>query len=111
MEDLISKPNFSQAAVSFMQEANVNLLGILTMVIQNDQPVRELLLIGDRQTVESMTSYLLHNDNASILDMKADSDVSSPTEIIDEDVVIMKLKQGNSKGSRKQVAPIMMSYF
>lgn len=111
MEDLISKPNFSQAAVSFMQEANVNLLGILTMVIQNDQPIRELVLIGDPRIVQNMASYLLHNENASILDIKEGSDTSSPLKIIDSGHVMMKLKQGNPKGSRKQVAPVMLSYF
>ena len=111
MEDLISKPNFSQAAISFMQEVDVNLLGVLTMVIQNDKPVRELVLIGDSQIVQNMASYLLHNENASILDIKEGSNTLSPLEIIDSGHVMMKLKQGNPKGSRKQVAPIMLSYF
>jgi hypothetical protein len=58
-----------------------------------------------------MASYLLHNENASILDIKEGSDTSSPLKIIDSGHVMMKLKQGNPKGSRKQVAPVMLSYF
>ena len=111
MEDLTSKPNFAQAAVSYMEEASINLLGVLTMVIQNDKPVRELLLIGDRDIVHNMTSYLMDNENASILDIRKSNDTTSQLETMDKDIIMMRLKQGNPKGSRKQVAPIMLSYY
>ena len=109
MEDLLSKDGFHDDAIAYMKEANVDLLGVLTMVIVDDKPQRELLLVGGSDRVGKMMEYLLNDDSAAFLDISKVDDVVA-IDAGDEDTIIVKLKQGNPKGSRKQVAPVMLSF-
>jgi hypothetical protein len=103
MNDLLAKNGFYEDAIAYMSEADIDLLGVLTMVIVNDKPQRGLLLVGTVTEVNSMTQFLLHSDSASYLEVtKANDDVEFGSGII-----AAILKQGNPKGSRKQVAPVM----
>lgn len=110
MEDLLSKPNFFPEAVEYMKDVNVTLLGVLTMTIVDDKPKREILLLGNSTIVEGMTFHILHSETASALNAKLErkSKLSSDVE---EETYMAVLTQGNSKASRKQVAPIMFAYF
>jgi len=106
MNDLLAKNDFYDDAVAYMSEAGIDLLGVLTMVIVDDKPQRELLLVGGEKKVGSMTRFLLHSDAASYLDVS----MANATVDIGGGMIAVKLKQGNSKGSRKQVAPIMLMH-
>ena len=106
MSDLMSKKSFYDDAIAYMAEAGIGLLGVLTMVIVDDKPQRELLLVGEENRVDSMTQFLLHSDAASFLEMsRANDDVT-----IGGGMIATELKQGNPKGSRKQVAPVMLMH-
>jgi len=103
MNDLLAKNGFYEDAIAYMSEADIDLLGVLTMVIVNDKPQRGLLLVGTVTQVNSMTEFLLHSDAASYLEVtKANDDVE-----LGSGIIAVILKQGNPKGSRKQVAPVM----
>jgi Inorganic pyrophosphatase/exopolyphosphatase len=108
MPTLLSKPNFMTMALAYMNQVNVTLLGVLTMTIVNDKPKREMLLLGDKQRVQEMTDFLLHNDAAVSLKIsKAEDDFH--VELDNDTMAAVHLKQGNPKGSRKQVAPVMLA--
>jgi exopolyphosphatase len=108
MEKLIAKDNFFQEAEKYMFEANVDLLGVLTMVIVDDIPQRELLLIGNTNKVEDMTEYLLKDTAAAHLKIVRGNMIES---LLGKNLSVSYLKQGNPKGSRKQVAPLMMAFY
>jgi len=106
MSDLMSKKSFYDDAIAYMAEAGIGLLGVLTMVIVDDKPQRELLLVGEENRVDSMTQFLLHSDAASFLELsRANDDVT-----IGGEMIATELKQGNPKGSRKQLAPVMLMH-
>ena len=107
MESLVAKTNFNQDAIKYMEEANVELLGVLSMVIVDDKPQRGLLLFGTSEKVSEMTTYLLNNEAAAHLKISIESELVS----VSEGMVTVKLNQGNPKGSRKQVAPLMMAQY
>eukprot|EP00557_Chaetoceros_sp_GSL56_P000115 CAMPEP_0176499302 /NCGR_PEP_ID=MMETSP0200_2-20121128/12853_1 /TAXON_ID=947934 /ORGANISM="Chaetoceros sp., Strain GSL56" /LENGTH=540 /DNA_ID=CAMNT_0017897709 /DNA_START=366 /DNA_END=1988 /DNA_ORIENTATION=+ len=119
MSSLLSKPNFFKEAMEYMEQVNVTLLGVLTMTIDNDDtPKREMLLMGDKKRVHELTDYLLYNDAAAALDISkanddGDGDDENGTPTIDfahdGTMAAVHLKQGNPKGSRKQVAPVMLA--
>ncbi len=128
MDHVLSKPNFRESAMEYMREVNVPLLGILTMVIVDDVPKRELLLVGlrsktkkENNVVHEMVDYLINHESASFLDITMhendddddddDDGACLDSRNNDEDVVLVRLQQGNPKGSRKQVAPTMLSFF
>ena len=104
VKSLVSKEGFYEHALSFMKEADVNLLGVLTMKIVDDKPQRELLLIGNKERTKIMTEYLMSSEAASFLDIS-----KQEVKDIDDDNVSVYFKQGNPKGSRKQVAPVMLA--
>ena len=110
MEKLVAKKEFYQDAMDYMEEANVDLLGVLTMVIVDDTPQRELLLVGNTDRVRNMTEFLLNDEAAAQL--KIESILVSEVDVfisVGDGLSVSKLKQGNPKGSRKQVAPLMMA--
>jgi exopolyphosphatase len=108
MQTLLSKPSFVTECMAYMEEVNVTLLGVLAMTIVDDKPKREILLIGDKQRVYEMSDYLLHNDAALSLKIsKAEEDLH--LDLANDTVAAVHLKQGNPKGSRKQVAPVMLA--
>jgi hypothetical protein len=58
--------------------------------------------------VYEMSDYLLHNDAALSLKIsKAEEDLH--LDLANDTVAAVHLKQGNPKGSRKQVAPVMLA--
>lgn len=107
IDKLISKSdNFLESAKMFIKDGNIELLGIMSMVIEEGNPRREMLLIGDKCKVKTMTDFLTKHNYASFLKISiSDSDNDSDTS---SDLTSRILSQGNIKGSRKQVAPAMM---
>eukprot|EP00978_Attheya_sp_CCMP212_P019207 scaffold53559_cov55-Attheya_sp.AAC.1 len=119
LDDFMSKPHLTNHVTEFMQSANVGLLGVMSMKIGVDgTPNREMLLFGsenesDNDPVDSMVQYLTGDEKSLFLNMK---DVPIGTDVLANDdssnlITMRRLYQGNTKGSRKQVAPVMLEYY
>jgi len=119
LDDFMSKSHLTNSVTEFMQSANVALLGVMSMKIGVDgTPNREMLLFGsenesDSDPVDSMVQYLTGDEKALFLNMK---DVPIGTDVLANDdspnlITMRRLYQGNTKGSRKQVAPVMLEYY
>lgn len=111
LEKLVAKDGFYHDAVSYMDDVDVDLLGVMTMVIVNDTPQREMLLLGKSDRVTTLTKYLLEDQSASHLQM-AGAKIEDKNEAMAKgNYSVSLLKQGNPKGSRKQVAPVIMGFY
>uniref|UniRef100_A0A7S3PY90 DHHA2 domain-containing protein n=1 Tax=Chaetoceros debilis TaxID=122233 RepID=A0A7S3PY90_9STRA len=107
-ETLVAKPYFKTKGLEYMRKVNINLLGALNMVIVDDKPQREIVLLGASDDVNKMAHFLVNDDSTSFLEISNTGYIeSSPS----DEFVAVTLKQGNPKGSRKQIAPAMMSFF
>jgi len=105
--DVALKPNFLEEAEAYMtKEAEVDLLLVLTLVIIDDEPKRSLMILGNEELVSNLCDFLLHHESAAFLEISKESD-----ETKENATKVIKLKQGNPKGSRKQVAPVVLSFF
>jgi inorganic pyrophosphatase/exopolyphosphatase len=107
ISSLLSKKDFEKQVMNYMGEANIALLGILSMTIVNGTPNREFLLIGHKTEVNALTEFFLDpNSSASFLEMSLEKNAS-----FSDDREYNFFKQKNPKGSRKQVAPVMINYY
>ncbi len=110
LDEMMAKKDFFRTIVKFMNEVNVDMLGVMCMVIVDDRPKRELLLIGD-STVEGLAVYLLSDSATKFLDISIVEDVTIEAQQNALDGLKMKrFRQGNPKGSRKQLAPLILSF-
>jgi exopolyphosphatase len=112
-DKMTTKELFYDSAISYMKEVDVDILGVMCMVIVNDKPQRELVLIGKKNgTINTLTNYLLTDNTAAFLDISLKEehclDVGGELE---DGFVVKRLFQGNPKGSRKQIAPVMLSFY
>ena len=104
----LAKDNSIEEIQSFMTQANVPLLAVLSSQFQNNEPRRELLICGtDAKLVDEMASYLLTSEKASMMQSE-----QVPLGIdADGSLAMKRFRQGNPKASRKQVAPILSSFY
>lgn len=106
----LSKDNLVEQVQSYMKQADIPLLVVMISQFRDNTPRRELLLCGtDDGLVNEMAKFLLTSPDASLMQAKAvplgiDDYASGP-------LVMQRLRQGNPKASRKQVAPIMLSFY
>ena len=108
LSKFLSKKNCVNSITRYMEEADVPLLGILTMTIVDDAPHREMLLAGRPDLVDAAAEYLTQSDDATFLEVE---EVDCPLDKAEEcNMRIRRFRQGNPKGSRKQVAPILMRF-
>ena len=108
LSKFLSKENCVASLIRYMEEADVPLLGILTMTIVDDAPHREMLLAGRLDLVDAAAEYLTQSDDAAFLEVE---EVDCPMDKAEEcSMRIRRFRQGNPKGSRKQVAPILMRF-
>ena len=93
---------------SFMKQEDVPILAVLSNQFHNNTPQREMLLCGtDEKLVNEMMTFLLMNPKASGIEAKEESlDVTNTGSL-----VLRRLRQANPKASRKQVAPILLSFY
>lgn len=112
---LLSKQHFRAQAEAYMvEEAKVDLLMVLSLVIVDGRPPkREVLVLGlsSSSVVSDMVDFLLHDESAAFLDFSMENNETSKTFSSDSGIKVVKLEQGNPKGSRKQVAPLVLSFF
>ena len=110
MDNLLVKDNFIDDLTSYMASSGVDLFGIMALNFQDGKPNRELLLTDtNSKIVDSFADYLLNHPDAAFLE------ISERKECVVDKVSgeiphIRVFKQGNGKGSRKQVAPVLLGY-
>jgi len=110
MDSILAKDNFIDDLTSYMASSEVELFGIMALNFQDGKPNRELLLTGtDRKVVDSFADYLLNHPDAAFLDISERKECVVDS-VSSEVPHIRVFKQGNGKGSRKQVAPILLGY-
>jgi len=110
LSDFLSKDDCIESIVKYQLPteggAGVPLLGILTMTLVDDRPYREMLLAGRPDLVDATAKYFVDSDDAAFLEAaEVDLDVM---EAVPEGFHIRRFRQGNAKGSRKQVAPVLL---
>ena len=117
----LEKNDFDGAAIRYMNDKGVNFLAVLSNVMvpndgdsaasQSKSPRREILLIGREETVEKAVDYLLGDPTTSFLEITAVEGQEGKLFPLNGTMVRRRLAQGNPKGSRKQVAPILRDFF
>lgn len=108
LSKFLSKESCVNSITRYMEEGDVPLLGILTMTIVDDAPHREMLLAGRLDLVDAAAEHLTQSDDAAFLEVE---EVDCPLDKAEEcNMRIRRFRQGNPKGSRKQVAPILMRF-
>ena len=110
MSSFLSKINFMNDTYDFMKKMNISILGVMSIVIVDNEPCRELILLGSNDDVNHLSDYLLNSDSTTFLD------ISIKKTTIDNDLNNSNLywkcfHQGNPKGSRKQLAPALLNFF
>lgn len=106
---ILSKPDFCNSALDYMKEVNVDMIGVLCMVIVNDTPQREIIMFGKQDEMDTLAEYLQNDSSTASLKI-APTDEGNNVRLIDE-YVMKTFRQGNPKGSRKQIAPVLLSFF
>lgn len=108
LSNFLSKADCVNSIARYIKEVETPLLGVLSMTVVDDTPHREMLLAGRPDLVDAAAEYLLKSEDAAFLEV---TEVECVLDRADEDKDGMKLRkfrQGNPKGSRKQVAPTLM---
>jgi len=109
MDSLLSKENFLDDLTAFAALSDVGLFGIMAVNFRDGKPNRELLLTGSNtEIVDSFTNYLLNHPDAAFLEITERKDCMDDGAY--NAAPIRVFQQGNGKGSRKQVAPILLGH-
>lgn len=116
-DSILSNDGFRDDLAAFVKSSDVGLFGILALKFGDDGvPRRELLLTGpDPVIVDSFARFLLEHPDAAFLEIaerEAGDDEGTGTGMDDNDAqpVVRVFRQGNGKGSRKQVAPVLLGH-
>ena len=113
MDFLIAKHNFINDLTSFVSMSDVDLFGILTIKHHDDGiPQRELLLTSSSlEVLDSFTNFLLNHPDAAFLEIVERKEcMVEDGSSSDGGAHIRVFRQGNGKGSRKQVAPTLLGH-
>ena len=106
LSNFLSKNGCADSITQYMENVDIPLCGVLTMTIVDDTPHREMLLAGWPNLVDAAAKYLTTSDDAAFLEVK-----EVECSLVDGDCMkYRRFRQGNPKGSRKQVAPILMRF-
>jgi exopolyphosphatase len=110
MDDLLTKEGFIDSMKSFIASEDVKLFGVLGVTFDNGKPERELLLAGnDDNIVDSFSQFLLEHSDAAAMEIVEREDCRDV--ITSQDSMRMRVfRQGNAKGSRKQIAPLLLQH-
>jgi len=106
LDDFMSKSDLISSMESFMQKHQISLLGVMSCIIENDTPIRSMVFFSkDLFLMKSLEKFFMENTQASSLEChKQDSSVKIG------EFHVQTFAQGNPKGSRKQVAPILLEF-
>ena len=108
-EDFFGKPEEDQttALLQELDDLKIDLLVLMFCDFSGDVPRRQLAWIcRSKELSKSLLKFLEEEDGT--LQVKDTIEKSSCT---DNDYVLVEMNQGNTKASRKQVAPIIMEFF
>jgi len=112
-DTLLSREGFRDDLAEFVKSSDVGLFGILAVTFgEGGGPRREMLLTGpDPGIVDSFATFLLEHPDAAFLEI-AEREAGDDNGANDDDArsVVRVFRQGNGKGSRKQVAPILLGH-
>ena len=109
MDSFLAKDSFLEELEAFATSSDVGLFGVLTLKFEDGKANRELLLAGsDAGIVESFANHLLNHSDAAFLEVSERNDCMSDHH--NSALPIRVFRQGNGKGSRKQVAPILLGH-
>ena len=112
MEDFVEKSEWVQGVDAFMKQVRVDLLVVSLSFTTEKNGIlqRQMILCGRSESlVSGVVDYLKSADHAQ--DSLLVSDVVLPATATFHNLTLRGLNQGNSKASRKQVAPILLHYF
>ena len=99
-DSLLSKENFESELRGYESSCQVDLFGALTLEFLDGNLNRELLLSSPNIFVlEGVTNYLLSDEDAAFMQFNEREDLRTASTRV--------FRQGNAKGSRKQVAPLL----
>eukprot|EP00984_Skeletonema_dohrnii_P014002 scaffold5860_cov103-Skeletonema_dohrnii-CCMP3373.AAC.3 len=108
MDDLLAKDGFIDSMKACIASEDVNLFGVLGVTFFDDKPKRELLLAGnDDSVVDSFAQFLLEHSDAADLEMVEREDCRDFSQ---DGMKVRVFRQGNPKGSRKQIAPLLLQH-
>ncbi|KAL3796425.1 hypothetical protein HJC23_004222 [Cyclotella cryptica] len=111
MNTFIEKQQFHNILADFVNSESVDILGVLALYFnEGGMPIRELLLTGrDPRIVHSFAEYLTKDPDAAFLQINERTDGCWDNN--EKPAVGARLfTQGNAKGSRKQVAPVLLRH-
>jgi exopolyphosphatase len=117
MPDFVSKSNLVDGLQGYMQEADVDFLGVmLTYTVNSSGLGRQLVLCGRNPfPLEEMVKFINEQGGLSLTEVSEDALSSSCMDIKDNNdengLTLRLFNQGNTKASRKQVAPILLQFF
>jgi exopolyphosphatase len=107
IDSFLSKDSLVKEIELYMKQTGIQLLVVLSNRLINNAPRRELLLCGgDEKIVNDMATFLLTSPAANMMEMEEKN-----VEIETGPLTLRRFKQHNPKASRKQVAPIMLSFY
>lgn len=104
MSAFLKKPNIWKC-ISDEYFPAVQVFVIMFMTVTNDIPTRQIVLSSPDQTlIDSLVDFMKEDGSMQI-------EVIDQTKDKKTGLFVVKVEQGNSKASRKQVAPIFMNFF
>lgn len=110
MDDLLTKEGFIDSMKSFIASEGVTLFGVLGVTFDSGKPTRELLLAGnDDNVVDSFSQFLLEHPDAAAMEIVEREDCSD-IDTSQDSMRVRVFRQGNAKGSRKQIAPLLLQH-
>lgn len=104
LSDFLEKPDLEQELLEYMAACKIPILVVLSMVIADDKPTRSVLVCGPigSTLVDSMANHLLNTESLQMTEIESAST---------SELTIRQFAQGNPKGSRKQIVPILMNFY
>lgn len=116
-----AKEGFRSQLESYVLAEDVPIFGVLSLEIKSDDSskdgkatlTRELILAGPNgKVVDSFADYLLLHPDAAFLEVEERTDLLPGDGGVSESntLHIRSFRQGNAKGSRKQVAPTLLKH-
>ncbi|KAL3775091.1 hypothetical protein ACHAWO_000771 [Cyclotella atomus] len=106
MKSFLEKQNLQQVMADYVESENVDIFGVMSMHCNDEGTwMRELLLTGiNAKIVDTFADRLLNHPDAAFLE------IAEEPNCINGNETVRLFSQGNIKGSRKQVAPVLLSF-
>jgi exopolyphosphatase len=105
LDEFGEKPNVVHDIIRFLSACDIQVLIILSMVIEGTQPKRSLQICGptDSMILERITHILTNDQSLQLSKVKNDVQYLN--------LSIRQYDQGNAKASRKQIVPIILDIY